>query len=73
MILGFFNFLIGEPRVELGPPAPKAGVLPLYYSPPKFRKFSFCYILVLHNLKSTFLCDFTIAFSILGVLKYKNE
>ena len=25
--------LVGEPRIELGPPAPKAGVLPLYYSP----------------------------------------
>ncbi len=29
------NFFVGEPRIELGLPAPKAGVLPLYYSPLK--------------------------------------
>ncbi|KKU40128.1 MAG: hypothetical protein UX56_C0041G0010, partial [Candidatus Azambacteria bacterium GW2011_GWD2_46_48] len=27
------NLLVGEPRIELGLPAPKAGVLPLYDSP----------------------------------------
>src|SRR3989338_10617237 len=28
----------GVPRIELGLPAPKAGVLPVYYTPVKFRR-----------------------------------
>ena len=34
-----FKHFVGAPRIELGPLAPKASILPIYYAPTKRSKF----------------------------------
>ena len=40
---GIFLYLVGPPGIEPGLPAPKAGVLPVYYGPKKNTEVSLNY------------------------------